>query len=85
MNSEESMEKTIIIINQDIRSERQKQINRVQEVVMSQDYQQSICTFSEEFENKRKEFLTLLENQPGFLQSSFLGLHRKLRQKYQQL
>lgn len=85
MNSEESMEKTIIMINQDIRSERHKQINRVQEVVMSQDYQQSIRTFSGEFENKRKEFLTLLENQPGFLQSSFLGLHRKLRQKYQQL
>lgn len=85
MNSEESMEKTIIMINQDIRSERHKQISRVQEVVMSQDYQQSIRTFSGEFENKRKEFLTLLENQPGFLQSSFLGLHRKLRQKYQQL
>lgn len=73
------------MINQDIRSERRKQINRVQEVVTSQEYQQSIHAFSEDFEVKRKEFLTLLENQPGFLQSSFLGLHRKLRQKYQQL
>lgn len=52
------------------------------EILSTEEYKQTIISFTKEFEVKRKEFLELLENQPGFLQSSFLGLHRKLKQQY---
>lgn len=59
-----------------------KNMNHMMEILSTEEYQQTIVTFTKEFEVKRKEFLELLENQPGFLQSSFLGLHRKLKQQY---
>ena len=62
--------------------ERVRQIQEIQEVITSEIYTNTITSFMNEFEERRKEFLTLLENQPGFLQSSFLSLHRKLKQKY---
>ena len=59
-----------------------KNMNHMMEILSKEEYQQTIVTLTKEFEVKRKEFLELLENQPGFLQSSFLGLHRKLKQQY---
>ena len=59
-----------------------KNMNHMMEILSTEEYQQTIVTLTKEFEEKRKEFLELLENQPGFLQSSFLGLHRKLKQQY---
>lgn len=59
-----------------------KNMNHMMEILSKEDYQQKIVTLTKEFEVQRKEFLELLENQPGFLQSSFLGLHRKLKQQY---
>lgn len=57
-------------------------MNYMMEILSTEEYKQTIISFTKEFEVKRKEFLELLENQPGFLQSSFLGLHRKLKQQY---
>ena len=57
-------------------------MNYMMEILSAEEYKQTIISFTKEFEVKRKEFLELLENQPGFLQSSFLGLHRKLKQQY---
>ena len=59
-----------------------KNMNHMMEILSKEEYQQTIVMFTKEFEVQRKEFLELLENQPGFLQSSFLGLHRKLKQQY---
>lgn len=59
-----------------------KNMNHMMEILSKEDYQQKIVTLTKEFEVERKKFLELLENQPGFLQSSFLGLHRKLKQQY---
>ena len=59
-----------------------KNMNHMMEILSTEEYKQTIISFTKEFEVKRKEFLELLENQPGFLQSSFLGLHRKLKQQY---
>ena len=82
LDREEVAEKPLALLKQEVEGERRKQIQHMQEVVASREYEQVIATCSKEFEEKRREFLSLLENQPGFLQSSFLSLHRKLCQQY---
>ena len=70
------------MIQKEVTVEHMKNMNHMMEILSKEEYQQTIVTLTKEFEVKRKEFLELLENQPGFLQSSFLGLHRKLKQQY---
>lgn len=80
--SEEIKETSVVVLKKEAHSERMKQIAHIQDVIASKEYNDTISTCGKEFEEKRKEFLGLLETQPGFLQSSFLSLHRKLCQKY---
>lgn len=82
MSSEEIVEKSLVIIQNEANIERKTQLDRIQDIITSEQYMSAIEKMTEDFESKRVSFLGLLENQPGFLQSSFLALHRKLRRKY---
>ena len=74
--------KAIAVVNQEVGVRLRARLSRIEEVTGSEAWKGKIKQMSELFEAQKRDFLDLLETQPGFLQSSFLGLHRKLREKY---
>ena len=54
----------------------------LEEVVCGARWQEEVERMRGEFEERRTQFLRGLEQLPGFLQSVFLPLDRKLMQKY---
>ena len=72
----------IAVVNQGVSTRLRTRLARIEEVTGSETWKEKIKQVSELFEAQKRDFLDLLETQPGFLQSSFLGLHRKLREKY---
>ena len=73
---------TTAVVNQGVGARLRARLSRIEEVAESAVWKEKIKQVSELFEAQKRDFLDLLETQPGFLQSSFLGLHRKLREKY---
>ena len=80
--SDEREDRSISQITAEMKARRRERIAKVREVSESEAWSAGIDSLRKRFESSRSEFLNLLESQPGFLQSSFLGLHRKLRQAY---
>ena len=80
--TDEVQDRTISQISAEIKARRSERSAKLREVSESEEWKSAIASLRQRFEGSRSEFLSLLENQPGFLQSSFLGLHRKLRQTY---
>ena len=51
-------------------------------VLEGTEWTEMVTMLEGRFQERRNEFLETLEKQPGFLQSSFLALHRKLRLRF---
>lgn len=60
----------------------QARVKALEEVVCGARWQEEVERMRGEFEERRTQFLRGLEQLPGFLQSVFLPLDRKLMQKY---
>lgn len=60
----------------------QTRVKALEEVVCSTQWQEEVERMRSDFEERRTQFLQGLEQLPGFLQSVFLPLDRKLMQKY---
>ena len=80
--AEEPQDRTISQITAEMKARRRERSAKLREVSESEEWKVGIDSLRKRFEKSRSEFLSLLESQPGFLQSSFLGLHRKLRLAY---
>ena len=52
------------------------------EVLEGTEWMEMVAMLEARFLERRNAFLETLEKQPGFLQSSFLALHRKLRLRF---
>ena len=81
--NEEGATRPLVVMNQEIGARLRSQIAKVEETTGSEIWSSRIEELKASFIRYRSEFLGVLEAQPGFLQSSFLSLHRKLRQQYQ--
>ena len=74
--------RAIAVINQEVGTRLRSRIAHIEEVTSSVEWREKMRQVGELFEAQKSDFLNALEMQPGFLQSTFLGLHRKLRERY---
>ena len=79
---EEGTIRPLVVMNQEIGTRLRSQIAKVEERTGAELWSARIEELKSSFVRYRSEFLSILEAQPGFLQSTFLSLHRKLRQQY---
>ena len=64
------------------KSEVDARARALEDEVRGETWRQTVEEMRRAFDEKRASFLNCMEQLPGFLQSIFLGLHRKLRQRY---
>lgn len=64
------------------KSEVDARARALEDEVRGETWRQTVEEMRRAFDEKRASFLNCMEQLPGFLQSIFLGLHRKLMQRY---
>lgn len=64
------------------KSEVDARVRALEDEVRGETWRQTVEEMRRAFDEKRASFLNCMEQLPGFLQSIFLGLHRKLMQRY---
>ena len=64
------------------KSEVDARVRALEDEVRGETWKQTVEEMRRAFDEKRASFLNCMEQLPGFLQSIFLGLHRKLMQRY---
>ena len=64
------------------KSEVDARVRALEDEVHGETWRQTVEEMRRAFDEKRASFLNCMEQLPGFLQSIFLGLHRKLMQRY---
>ena len=64
------------------KSEVDARVRALEDEVRGETWRQTVEEMRRAFDEKRASFLNCREQLPGFLQSIFLGLHRKLMQRY---
>ena len=63
------------------KSEVDARVRALEDEVHGETWRQTVEEMRRAFDEKRASFLNCMEQLPGFLQSIFLGLHRKLMQR----
>ena len=64
------------------KSEVDARVRALEDEVRGETWRQTVEEMRRAFDEKRASFLNCMEQLPGFLQSIFLELHRKLMQRY---
>ena len=64
------------------KSEVDARVRALEDEVRGETWRQTVEEMRRAFDEKRASFLNCMEQLPGFLQSIFLALHRKLMQRY---